>query len=104
MRRKVVVAGDPSLVAAMRQAADVVVWPSSDAGGADVVVVADGGLVAEVADVLARRAPAAVVVATDAGWCDELLARTCFPRGRVFAAADVAAAVDAVLGDARIEL
>src|SRR4051812_44474293 len=99
MRRKVVVAGEPDVLAGMRQQADVVVWPSSDATGADVVVIADAGLVAGVADWVARRAPAAVLVATDAAWCDELLAKPCFPRGRVFAALDIAAAVDAVLGE-----
>jgi hypothetical protein len=104
MRRKVTVIGDPDVVAASRQYAKVVTWPSPDASGADVVVVADGDRLVEVADFIARRTPAAVVVATDTLWCAELLERTRFPRGRVLAAQDVAAVVDAVLGESGAEL
>jgi hypothetical protein len=104
MRRKVAVIGDPTVVAASRHYADVAQWPSPDAAGADVVVVAAGERLAEVADFIARRTPAAVVVATDAAWCSELLARTCFPRGRVLATGEVAAVVDAVLGESGAEL
>ena len=96
--------GDPDVVAASRQHAEVVVWPSPDAAGADVVVVADSDRLTEAAEFIACRAPAAVVVATDAAWCRELLARTCFPRGRVLASSDVAAVVDAVLGESGAEL
>jgi hypothetical protein len=104
MTRKVTVVGDPSVIAASRQAAAVVEWPSPDAPGADVVIVADGERLTEVADFIARRTPAAVVVATDAAWCAELLARTRFPRGRVVSASDVAAVVDAVLSGSGAEL
>jgi len=104
MRRKIAVVGEPSVIAARCQQAEVVVWPSPDAAGADMVVVAAGDRLAEAADFIARRTPAAVVVATDAAWCDELLARTCFPRGRVLSATDLAAVVDAVLGDSGAEL
>jgi hypothetical protein len=38
-------------------------------------------------------------VVTDPGWCEEVLRRTRFPRGRVIATADVAAVIDAVLGE-----
>jgi hypothetical protein len=92
------------VVAASCQYAQVVTWPSSDAGGADVVVVADGARLTEVADFIARRTPAAVVVTTESAWCAELLERTCFPRGRVLATRDVAAVVDAVLGESGVEL
>jgi hypothetical protein len=104
MRRKIAVVGDPDVVAASRQHAEVVQWPSPNAAGADVVVVATDDRLGEVADFIARRTPAAVVIATDAAWCGELLARTCFPRGRVLATADVAAVVDAVLGESGAEL
>jgi hypothetical protein len=104
MRRKISVVGDPEVVAERRQDAEVVVWPSPDAAGADVVVVADGDRLAEAADFITCRTPAAVIVATDAAWCAELLARTCFPRGRVLATSDVAAVVDAVLGESGAEL
>src|SRR5258708_7713494 len=96
MRRKVTVIGDPSVVAGSRQYAEIVTWPSPDSGGADVVVVADGDRLEDVADFIARRCPAAVIVATDASWCSELLGRTQFPRGRVIATDDVAAGLDAV--------
>ena len=104
MRRKVTVIGDSTMIDEGRQHAKIVTWPSPDAGGADVVVVADGNRLEEAADFIARRCPAAVIVATDPTWCAELLERTRFPRGRVFAAADVAAAVDAVLGESGVEL
>jgi hypothetical protein len=104
MTRKIAVVGDPQVIAARRQHAKVVAWPSPDAAGADVVVVADATRLADAADFIARRAPAAVVVATDPAWCAELLERTCFPRGRVLAAQDVAAVVDAVLGESGAEL
>jgi hypothetical protein len=99
MRRKITVVGDPAVVAHGNQHAKLVTWPSPDAGGADVVVVAAADGLSDVADFITRRAPAAVVVATNAAWCAGLLERTRFPRGRVFAADDVAGAVDAVLSD-----
>jgi len=99
MRRKITVVGDPAVVAPSREYAQVVRWPSPDAGGADVVVVTDAARLTEAARFIARRTPAAVVVATDADWCAQLLEQTCFPRGRVLAAGDVAAVVDAVLGE-----
>jgi hypothetical protein len=104
MRRKVTVIGDPAVAGDSHQHAKIVTWPSPDAGGADVVVFADGNRLEEAADFVARRCPAAVIVATDPAWCAELLERTHFPRGRVFAAEDVAAAVDAVLGESGAEL
>jgi hypothetical protein len=104
MTRKVTVIGDPEVVAASRRHAEIVVWPSGDAGGADVVVVAEGTRLAEVAAFIARRMPAAVVIATDPAWCAELLERTCFPRGRVLAADDVPAVVAAVLDASCAEL
>src|SRR5437763_17067448 len=104
MRRKVTVIGDPQVVAGRSEHAKVVSWPSPDCAGADVVVVADGDRLDATAEFIARRAPASVVVATDAAWCEELLERTRFPRGRVLAADDVAAVVDAVLGESGAEL
>jgi hypothetical protein len=98
MTRKVTVIGDPSVVAGSSQYAKVVNWPSPDSGGADVAVVAAGDRLEDVADFISRRCPAAVIVATDASWCPQLLDLTQFPRGRVVAADDVAAVVDAVLG------
>jgi hypothetical protein len=38
-------------------------------------------------------------VVTDSDWCEEILRRTRFPRGRVIATADVVAVIDAVLGE-----
>lgn len=108
MRRKVTVIGDSGVMSGLTQHAKVVTWPAPDANGADVVVVATGDDLAQVADFVARRCPAAVVVATDAAWCAELLERTRFPRGRVLAAgsasASAAAIADAVLGDSGAEL
>jgi hypothetical protein len=104
MRRKVTVIGDPAVLGDSRQHAKIVTWPSPDAGGADVVVIADGNRLEEAADFIARRCPASVIVVTDPTWCAELLERTHFPRGRVFAADDVVAAVDAVLGESGAEL
>jgi hypothetical protein len=104
MRSKVTVAGSPEVLSAMRQHAQIVVWPSPDASGADVVVVTDGARLAEVAAFTARSAPGAVLVASDPAWCEELLARTLLPRGRVIAAQDVAAVVDAVLSASGDEL
>lgn len=104
MRRKVTVIGDATVVTESRQHAKVVTWPSPDCGGADVVVIADATRLREAADFIARRCPAAVLVATDPAWCEELLERTRFPRGRVLAADDVAAVVDAVLGESGAEL
>jgi hypothetical protein len=104
MTRKIAVVGDPGVVTACRQHAVVARWPSPDAAGADVVVVADGSRLEEVADFVARSSPAAVVVATDPAWCVELLKRTRFPRGRVVAADDLPAVVDAVLGATGAEL
>ena len=104
MRRKVTVVGDPSVVGGSQQHAKIVTWPSPDSGGADVVVIADGNDLQEAADFIARRCPASVVVTTDPAWCAELLERTHFPRGRVLAADDVAAVVDAVLGESGAEL
>jgi hypothetical protein len=104
MRSKVTVVGDPQVLAGRRQDAQVVAWPSPDAGGADVVVVADGARLAEVAAFAARSAPGAVLVASDPAWCEELLALTLFPRGRVIATQDVAAVVDAVLSASGAEL
>jgi hypothetical protein len=106
MRRKVTVIGDSGVMSGLTQHAKVVTWPAPDAGGADVVVVTTGDDLAEVADFVARRCPAAVVVATDAGLCVELLERTRFPRGRVLAtgSASAAAVADAVLGDSGAEL
>jgi len=106
MRRKVTVIGDSGVMSGLSQHAKVVTWPAPDANGADVVVVAAGDDLEQVADFVARRCPAAVVVATDAAWCAELLERTHFPRGRVLAAgsASVAAIADAVLGDSGAEL
>jgi hypothetical protein len=104
MRCKVTVIGDVAAFDGTRQRADIVSWPSPDAGGADVVIVADGTALADAAEFIARRAPAAVVVATDPGWCGELLERTFLPRGRVIAAEDLAAAVDAILDGSDAEL
>jgi hypothetical protein len=104
MRSKVIVVGDPRVLGGHRQAAQVVTWPSDGASGADVVVVADGARLADVAAFAVRSAPGAVIVATDPAWCEELLTRTLFPRGRVIAAADVAAAVDAVISGSEAEL
>jgi hypothetical protein len=104
MRRKVTVIGDPSVVAGSSQYAKFVTWPSPDSGGADVVVVTEGDHLEEAASFIARRCPAAVVIATDPAWCGELLDLTRFPRGRVIAAADVAAVVDAVLGASGAEV
>jgi hypothetical protein len=106
MRRKVTVIGDSGVMSGLTQHAKVVTGPAPDAGGADVVVVATGDDLAQVADFVARRCPAAVVVATDAAWCAELLECTRFPRGRVLAAgpASAAAIADAVLGDSGAEL
>lgn len=103
MRRKVTVIGDCGVTSGMCQHADVVQWPSPGAGGADVVIVADGERLAEVADFITNRAPSAVVVTTEPAWCAELLERTRFPRGRVLGAADVPAVTDAVLGAAGSE-
>ena len=103
MTRKVTVIGDAGVTAGMCQHANVVRWPSPDAGGADVVVVTDGERLAEVAEFITTRAPSAVVVTTEAAWCEELLERTRFPRGRVLCAVDVAAVIDAVLGAAGSE-
>ena len=77
MRRKITVVGDPAVVAPSREYAQVVRWPSPDAGGADVVVVTDAARLTEAARFIARRTPAAVVVATDADWCAQLLEQTC---------------------------
>jgi hypothetical protein len=104
MRSKITVIGDPRVVAGKRQHAKVEGWPGPDCGGADVVVVAEGDRLAEAADFIARRCPSAVIVATDAAWCQELLERTHFARGRVMAADDVVAVVDAVLGSSGEEL
>ena len=104
MRRKITVIGDAAILDGSARHAAVMSWPSPDAGGADVVVVTDGKSLGEAGDFIARRAPSAVVVATDAGWCAELLQRTCLPRGRVFAADDVPAAVEAVLDGSGAEL
>src|SRR4051812_16162438 len=104
MRRKVTVIGDSGVLSAMTQHAEIVTWPSLDAGGADVVVVTVADRLPEVADFVARRCPAAVVVATDPAWCAELLERTRFPRGRVLATGDPAPVADAVLGDSGAEL
>lgn len=104
MRRRVTVIGDAQVVAEMRQHAQVVTWPSPDASGADVVVVADGDTLPQAADFVARRSPAAVVVATQPDWCAQLLERTKLPRGRVIATDDVAAVVDAVLADSGAQL
>ena len=103
MRRKVTIIGDTSVLVDY-QHAEIVCWPSPDSGGADVVVVADGNSLAEAAEFIARRAPAAVVVAADPSWCQELLERTCFPRGRVMAADDVPAAIEAILDGSGVEL
>ena len=104
MRRKVTVIGDLGLLGDTRQHAQVVSWPSPDAGGADVVVVADGNSLGDVAEFIARRAPAAVVVASDPSWCPGLLELTRLPRGRVIASDDVPAAVQAVLDGSEAEL
>ena len=104
MRRKVTVIGDSGVLSAMTQHAKIVTWPSPDAGGADVVVVTVADRLQEVADFVARRCPAAVVVAAEADWCAELMRRTCFPRGRVLATDDAASVADAVLGDSGAEL
>jgi hypothetical protein len=104
MRRKVTVIGESGVLSAMTQHAEIVTWPSRDASGADVVVVTVADRLPEVADFVARRCPAAVVVATDAAWCAELLERTRFPRGRVLATGDAAPVADAVLGDSGAEL
>src|SRR5206468_11390634 len=69
MRSKITVIGDVLLT---NRHAEIVRWPSPDSGGADVVVIADGNALAEAAEFVARRAPAAVVVATDPAWCEEL--------------------------------
>ena len=104
MRRKITVVGNSAVLSGLTQHAEIVSWPSADAGGADVVVVAQGDRLSEVARFVARRCPAAVVVATDAAWCAELLERTYFPRGRVLATQDVPAVADAVLGESGAEL
>jgi hypothetical protein len=104
MRCKVTVIGDAAVLDGTRQHAEIVSWPSPDSGGADVVLVADGTSLADAAEFIARRAPAAVVVATDPGWCGELLERTLLPRGRVIATDDVVAAVHAILDGADAEL
>lgn len=104
MRRKITVIGDAAILDGSARHAAVMSWPSPDSGGADVVVVTDGKSLGEAADFIARRAPSAVVVATDAAWCAELLQRTYLPRGRVFAADDVPAAVEAVLDGSGAEL
>jgi hypothetical protein len=104
MRRKITVIGDAAILDGRARHAAVMSWPSPDSGGADVVVVTDGKSLAEAADFIARRAPGAVVVATDPAWCAELLQRTYLPRGRVFAADDVPAAVEAVLDGSGAEL
>jgi len=104
MTRKVTVSGDSNVVSGLTQHAEIVSWPSPDAGGADVVVVASAQRLEELAGFVARRCPAAVVIATDARWCEELLQRTCFPRGRVLATGDPVAAADAVLADSGAEL
>ncbi|TML06576.1 MAG: hypothetical protein E6G41_06525 [Actinobacteria bacterium] len=101
MRSKITVIGDVLLT---NRHAEIVRWPSPDSGGADVVVIADGNALAEAAEFVARRAPAAVVVATDPAWCEELLQRTQLPRGRVVSADDVGAAVDAILDGSGAEL
>src|SRR5213080_1199547 len=93
MTRKVTVIGFSALLDSMRQHAEIVTWP-----------VADRSRLVEAAQFIRRRAPAAVVVATDPAWCEELLSATCFPRGRVLAADDVAAVADAVLGASGAEL
>ena len=51
----------------LTQHAEIVTWPSPDAGGADVVVVTAGDQLGEAADFVARRCPAAVVVCDRAG-------------------------------------
>jgi hypothetical protein len=99
MRRKVTVIGSLDLISGHREQADDVRWPAGDAGGADVVVIADGQDLERVCDFVARSAPAAVVVVTDPGWCEEVLRRTQFPRGRVIATTDVPRVIDAVLGE-----
>jgi hypothetical protein len=104
MRRKITVIGDAAILDGNARHAAVMSWPSPDSGGADVVVVTDGKSLVEAADFIARRAPGAVVVATDPAWCAELLRRTFLPRGRVFAADDVPAAVEAVLDGSGAQL
>ena len=93
------VVGSPGLISGRCQQADEVHWPSGDATGSDVVVIGDSDRLEAACDLIVRKAPAAVVVVTDPGWCAEVLRRTSFPRGRVIATADVAAVVDAVLGE-----
>lgn len=104
MRCKIVLVGEDGAAGTPSQDAVMVKWPSPDASGADVVVVADGASLGEVAAFVARSAPAAVVVATEASWCDELLRDTGLPRGRVIASDDVAAVLDAILADSGAEL
>jgi hypothetical protein len=99
MRRKVTVVGAPDLISGRCQQADEVHWPSGDATGSDVVVIGDADQLEAVCDFIVRRAPAAVVVVTDPAWCEEILRRTTFPRGRVIATTDVPAVIDAVLGE-----
>jgi hypothetical protein len=99
MRRKVTIIGSPDLISGHCQQADEVHWPAGDATGSDVVVIGDSGEIEAACDFLARSAPAAVVVVTDPTWCEEVLRRTSFPRGRVIATTDVPAVIDAVLGE-----
>ncbi|MDX6656699.1 MAG: hypothetical protein QOH62_1492 [Solirubrobacteraceae bacterium] len=93
------VIGSLDLISGHCQQAEKVHWPSGDATGSDIVVIADSDQLEAACDLIVRRAPAAVVVVTDPGWCEEVLRRTRFPRGRVIATADVAAVIDAVLGE-----
>ncbi len=97
MRRKITIFGVPETVAGHREQADEVYWPSSDAAGADVVVVGWDADLASACDFVCRRAPAAVVLVTDPARCEEILQRTNFPRARVIAAHDLLAVIDAVL-------
>src|SRR4051812_35006192 len=104
MRRKITVIGDAAMLDGNARHATIMPWPSPDCGGSDVVVVTDGKSLAAAGDFIARRSPGAVVVATDPAWCAELLQRTYLPRGRVFAADEVAAVVEAILDDSAAEL
>jgi hypothetical protein len=99
MRRKVTVVGSSELISGHCWQADEVHWQSGDATGSDVVVIGDSDQLEAACDLIVRSAPAAVVVVTDPDWCEEILRRTRFTRGRVIATADVAAVIDAVLGE-----
>jgi hypothetical protein len=99
MRRKVTVVGSPNLISGRCEQADEVHWPSGDVTGSDVVVIGDSDQLEAACDVIVRSAPAAVVVVTDPAWCEEVLRRTTFPRGRVIATTDVPAVIEAVLGE-----